>query len=118
MIPIPDEITLWIGILLQILPFLLVTILGLYTADVVADKKKAKEENDPNAYDLDWKEVILYGIGASVLTLTIIKDPTIDVWGSAAIAWSMGLVFRILLPKIIALAEVKLDAIIQAVLFK
>jgi len=114
MIPtIPDEITLWTRLLLEMLPYLVAIILGLYTADVVADKKKSTEQNNPNAYDLEWNEVILYGVGASILTLTILKDPTINVWESLSIAWSMGLVFRILLPKIITIAETKFDVLFK-----
>jgi len=121
MAPIPlDGLTMWGMFLLSMLPFLMFVILGILTWDTYQDNKKAKEVGDPDAYVMEWRQVVFYGIGATLFTMAslgaMIKDLEANLITAALAAWVMGLVFQMILPQIIEIAGAKVTAVVQAIL--
>lgn len=114
----PTEIELWIGILIQFVPVVLMMWIGMLVADKEADKNKAEETGEPEAYELSWTMFILYGILGSVFAMvsmiTLLEDFVNNFWLVMAMAGGMGLVFRIILPELQEIMMVKLRTILQA----
>lgn len=120
MIPqLPDEITLWIGILIQFIPVLILFFVGWLVADNEADKKIQKETGVKDAEVLSWKVTLSYMVLGAVFAMvsmgTLLKDFATNFWIAMAIAGGMGLVFRPILPELQEIISAKLKAVLQAI---
>lgn len=115
----PNEIELWISVLIPMLPVLAMVLIGMYISDKEADKKKQRETGDPEAYALSWTDLGLYSVLASIFALTsmgtLLSDFLTNFWLSMSIAGGMGLVFRPMLPKLQEIITIKTETVLQAI---
>ncbi len=121
MVPMPNELEMWIDLIAMSIPVLLAIFLGLLGADMVKDDQAAQAKQNPEAYDLTWKQFFIYAflgtLCAMALLQALFKDLATNFW---TVEWSaavLGLIFRFSLPKIIDAASKKFEAVIE-VMFK
>ena len=92
-----------------------VNVLGILVADIIIDKKLKITNPDG---EFSWKEVGLIALSSAIVTMGILALYAQDFWSAMFLAWTMGLVFRPLLPEIAKLATDKIKALIEAMFGK